>query len=116
MRIFFGLGATCVQCGGTACECGGACEKRFTTYERAEISLPVVVKKDGCRQEFSANKLRASMQLALRKRPVSTPQVDDAIARIEEQLMALPDGVTLASAAVCDGAHLTVEGIHRNKR
>jgi topoisomerase-4 subunit A len=32
------------------------------------------------------------------------------------QLMALPDGVTLASAAVCDGAHLTVEGIHRNKR
>ena len=67
------------------------CEKRFTTYERAEISLPVVVKKDGSRQEFSANKLRASMQLALRKRPVSTPQVDDAIARIEEQLMALPE-------------------------
>ena len=67
------------------------CEKRFTTYERAEISLPVVVKKDGARQEFNIHKLRSSMGLALRKRPVSTTQVDEAIARIEEQLLTLPD-------------------------
>lgn len=65
------------------------CEKRFTTYERAEIALPVVVKKDGARQEFNTNKLRRSMYLALRKRPVSTTQVDAAIASIEEQLLAL---------------------------
>ena len=41
------------------------CDKRFTTYERAEIALPAVVKKDGARVEFDPTKLRASMMLAL---------------------------------------------------
>lgn len=63
------------------------CDKRFTTYERAEIALPVVVKKDGTRADFDPAKLRASMQLALRKRPVSIEQVDAALARIEEKLL-----------------------------
>jgi transcriptional repressor NrdR len=63
------------------------CDKRFTTYERAEIALPVVVKKDGTRADFDAKKLRASMQLALRKRPVSIEQIDDALSRIEETLL-----------------------------
>ena len=63
------------------------CEKRFTTYERADISLPVVVKKDGSRAEFDATKLRASMMLALRKRPVSVEQVDAALDRIQEKLL-----------------------------
>lgn len=64
-----------------------ACDKRFTTYERAEIALPVVVKKDGTRADFDAKKLRASMQLALRKRPVSIEQIDAALAQIEETLL-----------------------------
>ena len=64
------------------------CDKRFTTYERSEISLPAVVKKDGSRVEFQAAKLRASMMLALRKRPVSTEQVDAALERIQDKLMA----------------------------
>src|SRR3954451_22887901 len=64
------------------------CDKRFTTYERAEIALPVVVKKDGTRADFEPAKLRASMQLALRKRPVSIEQIDAALARIEEKLLA----------------------------
>jgi transcriptional repressor NrdR len=64
------------------------CEKRFTTYERAEIALPVVVKKDGARVDYDANKLRASMMLALRKRPVSVEQVDAALDRIQEKLLA----------------------------
>jgi transcriptional repressor NrdR len=63
------------------------CDKRFTTYERAEIALPVVVKKDGTRADFEPAKLRASMQLALRKRPVSIEQIDAALARIEEKLL-----------------------------
>ena len=63
------------------------CDKRFTTYERAEIALPVVVKKDGTRADFDPKKLRASMQLALRKRPVSIEQIDAALARIEEKLL-----------------------------
>ena len=64
------------------------CDKRFTTYERSEITLPAVVKKDGSRVEFQPAKLRASMTLALRKRPVSTEQVDAALERIQDKLLA----------------------------
>jgi transcriptional repressor NrdR len=67
-----------------------SCEKRFTTYERAEVSFPAVVKKDGRRIEFETTKLRASLNLALRKRPVSTEQIDSAIERIEEKLLSSP--------------------------
>jgi len=66
-----------------------SCEKRFTTYERADVSFPVVVKKDGRRIEYERGKLLASMKLALRKRPVSIEQVDSAIERIEEKLLNL---------------------------
>jgi len=65
-----------------------SCEKRFTTYERAELSMPAIVKKDGSRSEFDRRKIQASMALALRKRPVSMDQVDAALARIEEKLLA----------------------------
>lgn len=64
------------------------CDKRFTTYERAELAMPAVVKKDGSRSEFDRSKIRSSMLLALRKRPVSTDQVDAALGRIEEKLLA----------------------------
>ncbi len=63
------------------------CDKRFTTYERAEICMPDVVKRDGTRADFDLGKLRASMALALRKRPVSVEQIDDALNRIQEQLL-----------------------------
>ena len=65
----------------------GACEKRFTTYERADVSYPVVVKKDGRRIDFDQNKIVSSMKLALRKRPVSTEQIDSAMERIQEKLL-----------------------------
>ena len=64
-----------------------SCEKRFTTYERAEIALPSVVKRDGTRADFDVAKLRSSMMLALRKRPVSVEQVDGAIERIVEEVL-----------------------------
>ena len=65
------------------------CEKRFTTYERPEVNFPAIVKKDGRRIDYVPSKLRASFALALRKRPVSTEQVDSAIERIEEKLLNL---------------------------
>ena len=65
----------------------GACEKRFTSYERADVSYPVVVKKDGRRIDFDQNKIVGSMKLALRKRPVSTEQIDSAMERIQEKLL-----------------------------
>jgi transcriptional repressor NrdR len=64
-----------------------SCDKRFTTYERAEIAMPSVIKKDGARTDFDREKIRASMLLALRKRPVSVEQVDAALSRIEDKLL-----------------------------
>ncbi|MDH5855690.1 transcriptional repressor NrdR [Lampropedia aestuarii] len=66
-----------------------ACEKRFTTYERAEVSMPTVVKSDGRRVEYQKHKLRESINLSLRKLPVKTQDVDDAVARIEVYLLSL---------------------------
>ena len=67
----------------------GACEKRFTTYERPDVTFPSVVKKDGRRIEYERSKILGSMNLALRKRPISTDQVDMAVERIEEKLLGL---------------------------
>jgi len=66
-----------------------ACEKRFTTYERPDVTFPAVVKKDGRRIDYDRTKLQGSMNLALRKRPVSTEQIDSAVERIEEKLLNL---------------------------
>ncbi|SHN29952.1 transcriptional repressor NrdR [Duganella sacchari] len=49
--------------------------------------MPYVVKKNGSRTEFSSVKLRGSLELALRKRPVAAPAVDAAVASIEEKLL-----------------------------
>ena len=65
------------------------CEKRFTTYERPDLTFPAVVKKDGRRIDYERAKLLASLNLALRKRPVSTEQIDSAVERIEEKLLNL---------------------------
>ena len=75
----------------------GACEKRFTTYERPDVHFPTVVKKDGRRVEYSRDKLLASFKLALRKRPVSTVQIDSAIERIEEKLLQLGQREVISS-------------------
>ena len=65
-----------------------SCDKRFTTYERAELIFPAIVKKNGSRVDYSHEKLASSLKLALRKRPVSSDLVDEAIASIEEKLVA----------------------------
>ncbi len=67
------------------------CDKRFTTYERVELQLPLVVKKNGSRTEYARDKLRASMMLALRKRPVTSESIDGALDRIEEKLVQLAE-------------------------
>jgi transcriptional repressor NrdR len=64
-----------------------ACAKRFTTYERVELAMPSIIKRGGGRAEYDREKLRGSMQLALRKRPVPREAVDEAIARIEDKLL-----------------------------
>jgi transcriptional repressor NrdR len=66
-----------------------ACNKRFTTYETVELRMPQVVKQDGSRAEFDLEKLRTGFLRALHKRPVPTPMVDDAIATITQDVLAL---------------------------
>ena len=65
------------------------CEKRFTTFEMAEIHWPQVVKQNGERVAFSSEKLRTSFTRPLHKRPVPTALVDDAITRIEQKILGL---------------------------
>ena len=64
------------------------CSERFTTYETAELLIPRLVKRDGSREPFNEEKLRAGMTRALEKRPVSMEQVEEAINRIKHRLRA----------------------------
>ena len=66
-----------------------ACNKRFTTYETVELRMPQVVKQDGSRAEFDLEKLRTGFMRALHKRPVPTQRVDEAIATITQDVLAL---------------------------
>lgn len=68
-----------------------SCSKRFTTYETIELRMPQVVKQDGSRSEFDLEKLRTGFMRALHKRPVPTQLVDDAIATITQDVLALGD-------------------------
>ena len=65
-----------------------ACKKRFTTYETVELRLPQVVKTNGTRSDFSAEKIRNGFARALHKRPVPTEYVDAAVERIVAQVLA----------------------------
>jgi len=59
-----------------------ACGERYTTFERAELQLPRVIKIDGRRENFNEEKLRAGLLLALQKRPVETGALDASLRRI----------------------------------
>lgn len=62
-------------------------QERFTIDERPDVSFPSIVKKDGRRTDYQRSKILGSMTLALRKRPVSTAQIDAAVEQIEEKLL-----------------------------
>ena len=65
----------------------GACDKRFTTYERPEMSFPTVVKSDGRRVEYERQKIAQGLRIALNKRNISVDLQDNAINHIEEKLL-----------------------------
>jgi len=62
------------------------CGKRFTTYERIEMSGLIVVKKDGRRERFDRNKLKIGIIKACEKRPISNEMIDEMIDEIETEL------------------------------
>ncbi len=66
-----------------------ACDKRFTTYETAELHMPQVVKQNGFREDFNREKLRLSFTRALHKRPVPTEYVDRALDHIVQKILGL---------------------------
>ena len=66
-----------------------ACNKRFTTFETAEVRAPQIVKQNGKREEYSPEKVRTSFMRALHKRPVTTELVDAAIDRVGQKVLAL---------------------------
>lgn len=66
-----------------------ACDRRFTTYERAVLSNPLLVKRDGTREEFSRDKLQAGIRLACSKRPISGEQIERIVGEVEAELQQL---------------------------
>ncbi len=68
----------CLQCGF-----------RFTTYERVELQLPVIVKRDGRREPYNRDKILAGLSAACQKRAISTDTIQQILTRIESDLMTL---------------------------
>ncbi|HUN75067.1 MAG TPA: transcriptional regulator NrdR [Steroidobacteraceae bacterium] len=66
-----------------------SCGERFTTFETAELVMPMVVKTDRTREPFDETKLRAGMGKALEKRPVSREAIEEAVSRIAHQVRGL---------------------------
>ncbi|MDC8832767.1 transcriptional regulator NrdR [Alteromonas gilva] len=64
------------------------CHERFTTFESAELVMPRVIKRDGTREPFNEEKLRAGLQRALEKRPVSTEKVEQCVLQLKSTLRA----------------------------
>jgi len=67
------------------------CKKRFTTYERIEEILPLVIKKDGRRENFDRRKIIEGMRRACEKRPVSIDRIEAVADAIEQELMERPE-------------------------
>jgi transcriptional repressor NrdR len=65
--------------------CDG-CQRRFTTYERVEHALPMVVKKEGRREPFERDKILKSLRIACNKRPIATDTLEEAAATLEREL------------------------------
>jgi len=74
------------------------CGERFTTFETAELVMPLVVKGDRGREAFDESKLRTGMEKALEKRPVSREQIDEAVSRIVHHVRTLGDREVSARA------------------
>ena len=66
-------------------ECLG-CKRRYTTYERVEEILPIVVKKDGRRESFDRTKILVGLKKACEKRPISTATIEDVTDHIEKRI------------------------------
>jgi transcriptional repressor NrdR len=76
-----------------------ACKRRYTTYERVEESLPVVVKKDGRREPYDRQKILSGLKKACEKRPISIGTIEAVTDRIEKHIQELGE-TEVASRAI----------------
>lgn len=67
------------------------CEKRFNTYEKIELSMPMVVKSDGRREDYRREKIMSGVEKACQKRPISRVQIERIIDNIERSILELND-------------------------
>lgn len=67
------------------------CAERFTTFESAELVLPRIIKRDGRREPFNEEKMRAGLLRALEKRPVNTDAIEATVNRIKRHLRSIGD-------------------------
>ena len=67
------------------------CQKRFTTFETVELSMPMVMKRDGRREPYRQEKIKAGIDKACEKRNISTAQVDRILHNIERSILDISD-------------------------
>jgi transcriptional repressor NrdR len=106
-------------------ECVG-CERRFTTYERIDEILPLVVKKDGRREPFDRAKVQVGLRRACSKRPVSMETIERTVDRIERDLQEggekeipssrIGDAVMAALRNIDDVAYVRFASVYRSFR
>ncbi|MCA9552129.1 MAG: transcriptional repressor NrdR [Myxococcales bacterium] len=100
------------------------CGKRFTTYERIEEVLPMVVKADGRREPFDHNKVVAGVRAACEKRPVPLSEIEELVDDIEKQLQetgekeveaaTIGEEVLVRLSEIDDVAYIRYASIFRN--
>ena len=103
-----------------------ACERRFTTYERVEETLPLVVKKDGRREVFDRQKIIAGMQRACEKRPVSIATIEKVVDQLEQTLQEsgekeipasrVGEAIMVALQAIDEVAYVRFASVYRQFR
>ncbi|MFM2200327.1 MAG: hypothetical protein RL769_382 [Pseudomonadota bacterium] len=89
-----------------------ACDSRFTTYERVQLREILVIKKNGEKRIFDPEKLKKSIEMAVRKRPVSDLQVEKLVSQIVRQLE-MENETELASSKIGEMVMLALEKLDK---
>lgn len=84
-----------------------SCEQRFSTYERAILDTPLIVKQDGTLEEFNRTKLSRGIQISCDKRPVSAADIERLIGDVESDLQAMGE-IEVSSRVVGD---MVIDGL-----
>lgn len=102
------------------------CSERFTTYERIEFSLPLVIKKDGRREQFQREKIMEGLQIACQKRPISVETLEEVASKIVKKFQGsnerevsyndVGETVMQELAALDDVAYVRFASVYRSFR